>query len=404
MSPADAGGGSVTARFVALAPDRWIGPARIDWDGGGRIVSLRRVPHAKSEIAVLPGLVDAHVHLQLTALARPVREFLPWVGAVMAARAGASPASERRVIQAAVGELLAGGTTAVGEIDATGRSWPLLADGRLEGRCYRELTGYHLDALGARELLQQRRTPGRRTMAKGWSPHAPYSVSSALFQAAARSLRHQAIHCAEVPEEQQFLRTGRGPFRDLLERLGRLPAGHRPPACGAVAWLESLGVLRSGTQLIHCQELERDDPARIAAAGASIVVCPGTIEYFRRTPPPVPRWLAAGIPVALGTDSIASNTRLCMRTELQRAAALWPSLSPEQLLAMATTDAGRSLGRPIGRLRRGGRADLLVIPAAPTIAATIAAFVHGGSPVQAVVVGGRWHRHANRRGLQGLGR
>ena len=157
-------------------------------------------------------------------------------------------------------------------------------------------------------------------------------------------------------------------------------------------WLEQSGVLGPRTQLIHCQELERGDLARIAAAGASIVVCPGTIEYFGRRPPPVPRWLASGIPVALGTDSRASNTGLCMRRELRRAARLWPELAPAQLLAMATTHGARSLDLPVGRLRRGSRADLLVIPAAATAAATVQGFVAGAAPEPVVYAAGRRQR------------
>jgi cytosine/adenosine deaminase-related metal-dependent hydrolase len=92
----------------------------------------------------------------------------------------------------------------------------------------------------------------------------------------------------------------------------------------------------------------------------------------------------------LGTDSAASNDGLSMRAELARAARLWPSLSPAALLAMATTHGAASLGlRGAGRLRPGGRADFLVVPALATPAATLAAFVAGELPLLAVVCGGR---------------
>lgn len=392
MSGAPAGGGSIAARFVALDATRWSGPSRIVWDHRGRIVSVARTRDPVADVMVLPGLVDAHAHLQLPALPAPVREFLPWIGAVMASRQAVTAAAERAAVTGAVRELLAGGTTTIGEIDSSGASLAAMARTPVTGRCYRELTGYHLDAGAAHELVQQRQQPGRGAIAVGLSPHAPYSVSPALFAAAHRATKQLAIHCAELPEEQQFLHTGRGPFLDLLQRLGRLPAGHRPPRCGAVRWLEQLGVLGPRTQLIHCQELERGDAARIAAAGASIVVCPGTIEYFGRRPPPVPQWLASGIPVALGTDSRASNTGLCMRAELQRAARLWPGLAPARLLAMATMHGARALDLPVGRLRRGGRADLLVIPAAATAAATLEGFVTGAASEPVVYAGGRRQR------------
>lgn len=386
-----AGGGRIAARFVALPSGEWLCPGEIVWDGGGRIVSVRRWRGpATEDVVVLPGLVDAHAHLQLPALTRAPRDFVPWVGAVMAARAATTPAAERATIRRAVASLLASGATAIGDIDASGRVAAVLAAESVQARCYRELTGFQLDARAARELVRARWRPSPPPVVAGLSPHAPYSVSAALFQAASQRCRHLAIHCAETPEEQRFLRTGSGPFRDLLAQLGRLPADHQPPGVGAVRWLERLGLLRATTQLVHCQELERGDAARIAAAGTSIVVCPGTIAWFRRSLPPVPAWLRAGIPVGLGTDSLASNTTLSMRTELRRAALAWPSLAPSTLLAMATRLGARSLGLAgAGRIRRGARADLVVAPAAATPASTLAAFVHGDLPLLQVLGGGR---------------
>jgi cytosine/adenosine deaminase-related metal-dependent hydrolase len=119
-------------------------------------------------------------------------------------------------------------------------------------------------------------------------------------------------------------------------------------------------------------------------------VCPGTIEYFARTPPPVPRWLAAGITVALGTDSRASNRSMSMRDELRRAARMWPELPPAALLAMATASGGRALGRPgLGRLCRGGRADFLCVPAGSSPRESILReLVHGERPLLATWLGG----------------
>jgi aminodeoxyfutalosine deaminase len=392
VSEVPAGGGSIAARFVAVAADAPLRPAEIVWDRTGTIVRLGRPRGPVADVCVLPGLVNAHAHLQLAPLARPVRAFRRWIDAVMASQAATSAAARRDQRRRGVRSLLASGTTAVGEIDSTGDSLAELARIPLRSRCYRELTGYHLDAAAAQELVRERTAASRAFAARatGLSPHAPYSVSPALFRAAAARTKHLSIHCAEVPEEQQFLHTGRGPFAELLQRLGRLPPAHRPPAMGAVAWLQHLRVLTGHTLLVHCQELERGDVARIAAAGAAIVVCPGTIAWFRRDPPPVATWLAAGIPVALGTDSLASNRELSVRAELQLAARTWPALAPRQLLAMATAAGARALGLPgLGRLRRGGRADFVVVAAAGEAEANVAAFVHGESRLAAVVVAGK---------------
>jgi cytosine/adenosine deaminase-related metal-dependent hydrolase len=388
--------GALAARFVALDATTVVPGGEIRWDAAGRIVSLRRAPVGTrlADVCILPALVNAHTHLQLPELPAPVRSFVPWIESVLAVRHSLTASAERALLDSAVREQLHSGVTAVGDIDATGTSADVLAGSKLRGRCYRELTGFHLDRAGARRLLRERdheRVRGRPgTLQGGWSPHAPYSVSADLFRVAAGNHRHLAIHCAEVPDEQRLLRSGDGPFADLLRGLGRLPADYRAPGVGAVRWLERLGVLRPGTSLVHCQELERGDVARIAAAGASIVVCPGTIEYFGRTPPPIATWLAQGIPVALGTDSRASNTALSLPDELARAARMWPALAPATLLAMATRHGARAVGgRGLGVLRVGGRADFLRVPAAATFRASLAAFVTGAATLAAVHVAGR---------------
>jgi aminodeoxyfutalosine deaminase len=383
-------GGSIVARFVALAPGEVLAPGEIAWDAQGRITALRRARRAArvADVAVLPGLVNAHVHLQLPALVHAEQDFVAWLGAVLQSRAGRSASVERRLVRDGVRALRAEGVAAVGEIDSTGQSLGELLRLGVAGRCYREVTGFHLDAAAARRIVRAGAGRGGGGLRTAFSPHAPYSVSPALFRAAAVRGRHFAVHCAEVPEEQEFLRTGRGPFAELLRRLGRLPEGFRAPGVGAVPWLERLGVLGARTQLVHCQHLERGDAARIRRAGAAIVVCPGTIDYFRREPPPVPRWLADGIPVALGTDSRASNTGLSLRTEMQRAQRLWPSLRPEQIWSMATTMGAKALSMPgIGRLRRGASADFAVVPALGDWGAVLGDYVAGALAVRAVAGG-----------------
>ena len=353
-------------RYLYLGEGEFLAPAEVRWDGAGRIVSLRRArgTSAVADVVLMPGLVNAHVHLQLAPLAHKPRSFQAWLSAVMAARAGVRASDYRSQARRSLQQLLAEGATAVGEIDSTGQSPSVLRRLPVAGRCYQEVTGFDVRGRQARVLVGQRHLAGSPRCPAGLSPHAPYSVSAGVLRAARARHRALAIHTAEVPEEQQFLRTGRGPFAELLESLGRMPADFVPPGVGAVRHLERIGLLRSGTQLVHCQELERGDAARIAAGGAAVTVCPGTIEYFGRKPPPVGRWVAAGIPVGLGTDSIASNQRLSMARELALAARFWPSLSPTTLLAMATRHGATALHRPgLGKISRGGAADFFSITA-----------------------------------------
>jgi cytosine/adenosine deaminase-related metal-dependent hydrolase len=384
---------------------RWISPGEIVWDEAGAIVAIRRAPRGARirDLAVVPGLVNAHAHLQLDAVGRAPSTFVGWVGQVMAARGRTSPAAMVASAVRSLRELLDDGCTAVGEIDSSGLSQKALLRVPFAGRCYQEVTGFHLDAAAAKALVAARRSDGTPACLGGMSPHAPYSVSASLFRACRSTRQPLSVHAAELPEEQQFLRQGTGPFRELLERLGRLPAGFRAPKVGAIRWLEQLGLLRPTTLLVHCQELERGDAARIADAGAPIVVCPGTMLYFGRRPPQVPDWLRRGIPVALGTDSRASNESMSMRSELTRAAAMWPSLRPAELFAMATTHGAPALHRKgLGRLRKGQRADFFAVQAGEQSTDVILAdFVHGKRAPVATWLAGRMHRCRAKGGSDG---
>lgn len=382
---------SLAARHVFVGPG-WLSPGQIVWDAAGVIRAVRAAPAGARvhDLALLPALVNAHAHLQLPSVGAPPKDFLAWIARVMQSRASESRPRPEQLARKHLDELLRSGCTAVGEIDSVGTSPSAIAATGFAGRCYQEVTGFHLAAKDARTLLRQRAVRADSACATGWSPHAPYSVSTDLFHACRARRLPMTVHAAELPEEQRFLREGTGPFRDLLERLGRLPRGWSPPRMGAIRWLQSLGMLGPRTLLVHCQELERGDAARIAEHGSPIVVCPGTIEYFGRSSPPVSDWLRRGIRVALGTDSRASNRAMSMRAELALAARLWPGLSPEQVFAMATEHGSHALSHQgIGRIRRGARADFLAVRCADLRPrALLEAFVHGSARLESVWVKG----------------
>jgi cytosine/adenosine deaminase-related metal-dependent hydrolase len=318
------------------------------------------------QVAILPGLVNAHVHLQIPKLNQKRRAFLPWLRRVMAEVGASTEADKLRSAASSIEQLLASGCTSVGEIDSNGLSARLLRSTPIGGRCYQEVTGFDLSPRRSKDLLAMRDLPGSSRCLRGLSPHAPYSVSPALFRACAAMVRKATVHLAESKEEVEFLATGKGPFRDLLVELGRLPKGFKAVGTSPLEFLASVGLLGPDCSLVHCQELGPGDPERIAAAGAKIVLCPGSIEYFRRKPVPLLRWLKLGIRVALGTDSRASNVGLSMLAEMATARRLWPQLSPDQVLAMATRNGALALNRPgLGKLAEAGTADFIRVHIQP---------------------------------------
>jgi cytosine/adenosine deaminase-related metal-dependent hydrolase len=135
--------------------------------------------------------------------------------------------------------------------------------------------------------------------------------------------------------------------------------------------------------LIHGQHLRVADLDLVRATRTPIAVCPGTIAWFRRDPPPLRSWLARGICVALGSDSLASSPRRrpSMLDELVLARRLWPDVPPSTLLWLATAAGGRALARPgLGLLRRGGRADLLAVDCAVPSVDALANQLTAGAP------------------------
>ncbi len=357
--------------MIWLAPGRHLAPGEIHVEAG-RVVALStcRARQAPPQM-ILPGLVNAHVHLQLPALGTPRRSFVPWVRAVVREQAAATSDDNWRRGMAVLRQLVDDGVTAVGEVDATGTSPAILRALPVAGRCYQEVLGFDLDTKAARRLLARRLISGSRWCPLGLSPHAPYSVSPALFREVIRAKRPLTVHVAETREEVEFLRHGKGPFRDLLSELGKLPPAYRPPGKGPVEYLHELGLLSPRSLLVHAQHVSPAEVELIEKQRAPVVVCPGTIRYFRRRPPPVATWLSRGICVALGTDSLASNQAcspplppaLSLRAELTVARDLWPALPPEALLSMVTVNGGRALSRPgCGRLAPGGPANFITVP------------------------------------------
>jgi cytosine/adenosine deaminase-related metal-dependent hydrolase len=229
----------------------------------------------------------------------------------------------------------------------------------------------------------------------GLSPHAPYSVSAPLFQgAAARAAAlglPLAVHVAESPEELEFLARGTGAMRELLEELGALPAGFRPPGVTPVAWLARLGLLERRPLLVHANYLDADDVARIRESGSAVAFCPRSHRFFGYDQCSVPRLLEAGVTVALGTDSLASAPSLDLVEEVRALAGRVP-LAPARALHLATRAGGEALGLPqAGRLAPGGPADFTAwrIPAGARD--PLEAIVDGSATrVASVVVGRRF--------------
>jgi cytosine/adenosine deaminase-related metal-dependent hydrolase len=310
------------------------------------------------DATLAPGLVNAHAHLELGALRGKLPrgpDFAAWVRRVVALRAGTGRRELAEAARRGADRALETGTTALGDVDTTGAAAVGLAGHPLRAWLYREALDAQDPGRTAAALahVSGPRARGERRR-DGLSPHAPFTVSPALFRAlgrlAAKRRLPVTMHWSETRAEIEWLREGAGPLAKLL--------GPSPRTSG-LDLLESAGLLRAPLSLVHGNHPARGEPERIARAGAVVVHCPHSHAWFEREPFPWKAYEARGVAVALGTDSLASNDDLDLRREMLRAREAMPRLAPAQVLDMATLAGARALGaeRELGVLAPGFRAD-----------------------------------------------
>lgn len=365
---------------------------------GERIVAVESAGTRQADVdlgdaVIIPGLVNAHTHLDLTGLrglAPPSRDFTGWLRQVITHRRGRSSEQVQADIRAGLAECLRFGTTLVGDISAAGASWNALSSSPIRSVAFHEVLGLPKErAAQAWCDLQDwlANHPETATCRPGVSPHAPYSVRSALFFAAATSGAPVAVHLAETAEEQELLMLRRGPFVSFLRELGVYdPEGLAEDSDHV---LRLFNGTTSPTLFIHCNHLPPD--SRIPAGG-SVVYCPRTHAAFDHPPHPFREFLARGVRVALGTDSLASNPDLDVLAEARFLHQQHPDVPGDVVLRMATLNGAEALGwdNEIGSLDAGKSADLVVLTADAGEADPHRSVLDPLSMVDAVMCRGNW--------------
>lgn len=357
--------------------DAWIEVA------GGRV---RRVGQGKppgsardlGDVALMPGLVNAHTHLELSwmdGLVPPADAMPAWIDRVLAVRAGGPVGGERAVVQAAITAAAAmrqTGTVLIGDVSNTLITPAVLAGADLGGVVFHELLGFNAVNPAAQVREAWDRVDALAPLDGidiGVAAHAPYSTSPDLFRQVARNRRSTplTVHLAESAEELQFLRTGRGPFRDLLERLGVWAGEFDAPGCGPVEYLHRLGYLQSGLLAVHGVHLTDDELDRLQAAGAVVVTCPRSNAWVGAGLPRLTHLYGSRVPVAIGTDSLASAPSLNLFDELAEMRRIAPDVAAGALLDSATRVGAQALGfgGEFGTLAPGARAAFALVDLPP---------------------------------------
>ena len=323
--------------------------------------------------AILPGVVNCHVHLEFSALAgkvAPQARWEDWLEATLAAYGALAPGEAEAGMARAMEALWQSGAVLVGEVTNTGASWRHLESGPLAYHLFYECLGF--------DLLKEFNLPeafpwfGRPEVAASArisaAAHAPYSVSAPLFRAvdAWNVTRSglQMVHLAESQAEIDFLAGGHGFFEGLLKRRGRWVPEFQPPGKEAAAYLEGLGFLGPRTLTVHGTQLSAADCDLLAGTKTWLVLCPRANRYTGAGAPPVPDLLKAGVDLCLGTDSLAGNWDLNLFGEMLWLYQNFPAWPGDLWLHQGTLNGARALGRDreFGSLTPGKKAALGFIP------------------------------------------
>ena len=339
----------------------------------GRIIAVggeHSPPSTEHDRVILPGLVNAHTHLELSWMrdqVPPARSMPQWVERLMALRRTVGPEPSAPIADA-IRESRAAGTMLFGEITNTLASYEPLATSGMSAAVFRELLGFNVadpdgTVKGAQAQLENLRPVAR--LRSSVVPHAPYSVSPALLRAIADASKDAriSIHLGESAEELDFLGSGGGAWRSLLTSLGAWTDQWRPPGTGPVDYVASHGLLNQRLLAVHCVHLTERELAMLAEAGASVVTCPRSNQWVGAGVPPVERFYRSGVRVAVGTDSLASVGDLNVFSELRLMRQIAPGIPAREILASATRHGADALGfgDTLGTIEPGKRAELITV-------------------------------------------
>jgi len=332
-------------------------------------IEARHGPSEPRDGVILPALVNAHLHLELSHMAHAVAggDGLPaWIELFISARARARDQDPGPAMTMSAEDLVRFGVAAVGDVSNTLASVAPLAEARLAGTVFHEVFGITprrmaeaLEAAQVIRALAPEPPPGLRIVT---SPHAVYSTHHPSLVELLRA-GPGSIHLAEDPAERGFVSTGTGGFGHLVARMGGRARDLVPKGRSAVAVVAPH--LRPHHLAVHCVDLDEDDVALLRASGATVVLCPRSNAFITGTLPRLDLLLEAGIPLAIGTDSLASAPSLAPLADVATLRRAFPAISASRILPLAWN--GPAVAAPhVGALLPGRAPGVLVAPARGT--------------------------------------
>lgn len=368
---------------------------------GGRIAWVGRAGDAGAPAGdvtdlgdgvLMPGLVNAHCHLELSHLAGKVPAdggFVRWVERLVDTRLGAREKDVRAGVRRGISQLESTGTVAVGDVSNTLGHLDLLEASSLQAVVFHELLSW--DPEKAPRLLAAADEVGKLSADRRLktflriAAHAPHSVSPALMSGIVARGGPHAIHLAESPQESGFLMAGNGEWGDFLARRVGSEVAFAPPRLSPVRYLDSIGALRKGLVAAHCVHCDAGDRALLAERGVYAVTCPRSNAALGNGTADVPALLEAGVKVAMGTDSLACVETLDLLAEAAALQRAFPGLHPAAIVRMATLGGAEALGlSDLGAIERGKKAKLAFVASGSAIREPLAFLTSGEAQARPV--------------------
>ena len=309
--------------------------------------------------ALIPCLVNAHLHLELSALNGMVpfaQGFKSWVQTLLTKRAALTQAQLVQAARISAENLLKLGNKTIGDISTLGLGQTILKDIKINGVCFHEYLGESQDSFDI-----EKGSPLSCSLAG----HAPHTSSPQLLKTLKEKTRLHglpfSIHVAESDDETIFIRDKKGDWADFLTSRGINFASWDIGSKTPVSYINDLGLLGPSTMAIHLINVSSSDLGIIADTQTKVVLCPRSNFNLHKKLPDIDAILNHGIPAALGTDSLASCDSLDILDEMRFTAHHYPLLNAADIFSMGTVNGAKSLGldKVTGTLDKGKKADFI---------------------------------------------
>lgn len=369
------------AKYLFKGPDSLIEDGIVSINDGKIIFAGRLKDYEGNEevetvdlgnSAIIPGLINAHTHLDLTSLHGRINynaSFTDWVKQVIDAKSKWKEDDYRSSIRAGIAKSIESGTTTVADITRNDYTLDELINSKLRKSIFYELIDFNPStAENTIDNFKDRISSIKNTplLNIGISPHAPYTVSKELYKRCSKISEeldiNVATHLSETREEIEFLTKGTGRLADLLKSRNMLN-GWKHPGVRPITYLSNMRILNNKCLLIHCNYVSESEISDIEKSKSSVVFCPRSHRFFGHKHHPFSQYIERNINVALGTDSLASNDSLSVLDEMKFIYKDHKDIGPQHILYMGTTAGAIALGLEdnIGRIEAGFDADITVI-------------------------------------------